>query len=200
MLPSNSLSFPTAPSGFDYPVKTPLPEDLLQGWEFGGTALQDPNDGLLVKVWRAFLVINDSTSVGTIFVEAPNVPAFEVLNGLGITDVDIAFDQNMNLFLCYTQLSVIKYYWYDATIPGYTISSLPAGCRSPRCCLDEHREFNITNSDILLGYMNASNELCVRYQRDRYLIEYVLAGPFLESLIYIGMNRGMRVQFGLGFA
>jgi hypothetical protein len=200
MLPNNVLSTPAVPSGFSYPVKTPVPEDLLQGWEYGGVAIQDPSQGLLVKVWRAFLVIDDLTSVGSIYVEAPDVPAVFVLSGLGITDVDIAFDQNMNLFLCYTQLGIVKFYWYDGTIPGYVIDSLPAGCRSPRCCLDDHRAFNAPNSDILLGYVNPLNELCVRYQRDRYSVEYVLAGIIPESLVYIGMNNGYRVQFGMGFA
>jgi hypothetical protein len=200
MLPANVLSTSTSRPGFDYPVKTPLPEDLLQGWEFGGTALQDPNDGLLVKVWRAFLVIDDETNVGSIFVEAPDVSPIFVLDGLGITDVDLAFDQNMNLFLCFTQLGIAKYYWFDSTAGGYVTDSLPAGCRSPRCCLDDHRAFNTVNSDVVLGYINPLNELCIRYQRDRYLVEYVLAGAFPESLIYVGMNKEFRVQFGLGFA
>lgn len=185
-------------SGFAYPVKSPSPEDKLQDWEFAGVGLNDPSQGLLVKLWHCTLEIDRDTDVGSVYVEAPAVPKTLLFSGVGISEVALAFDQNMNPFVAYMQGSDAKIYWYDSTLPGMTHTTLPAGCYDLRCCMDEKRPFNIANSDIILAYVRAGN-LCIRYQRERYLTEHVMkSGIGSEAnLVSIALNLGFRIQFRL---
>lgn len=203
MIPNNTLASPGYISTFAYPVKTTNPIDLLIGWELGGRWIQDASEGLLVKLWTIEAVQNLDDTVDVV-VSAPggvlpDVDSLIVFSGIGITEVDLAFDQNMNLFIAYVQQGVSRYYWWDPTVGGMVHSTLPDLCRSPRCCLDDHRIFNASASDILLCYVNPSNQLCVRYQRDRYSIENIFLPDVIESLAHVGMNIVGSVQFGLGY-
>lgn len=199
MLPeSNELSTTAVRSGFAYPVKTPLPADKLQDWELAGVALNDPSEGLLVKLWHCTLEIDRDTGIGSVYVEAPGVVKTLLFSGVGITEVALAFDQNMNPFVAYMQGTDAKIYWYDPLTPGMIHTTLPAGCYDLRCCLDEKRPFNIGNSDVVLSYIRAGN-LYIRYQRDRYLVEYLLkagAGPEAR-LVSMAINLGFRMQWHL---
>src|SRR5690554_5367368 len=199
MLPQDGqLSSKAQISGFAYPVKGPLPEDKLQDWELGGVALNDPSQGLMVKVWHAFATHDHDTGVVTVWVEAPGVPATALFSGVGITEIALAFDQNMNPFVAYHQGDDAKIYWYDPTIPGMTHTTLPSGIRTMRCTMDERRSAFVADSDIVLSYIRAGN-LCVRYQRDRYQTEYVLrAGVGANcQLVSMARNRGNRLQWRL---
>lgn len=198
MLPDNQLSVIAYPSTFNYPVKSAMPDDLEQGWEWGGIALNDPSEGLLYQIWHCTLDIDEDTDIGYVYVEAPSVAKTLLFSGLGIRVVDIAFDQNMNPFVAYKQQGAWKYWWFDPTVQQMVHTEL-ANSRDLRCCLDDHRQFALATSDILLCYINNTNQLCVRYQRDRYSVEYVLASSIPENLVYVGRNIQSRVQFGLGY-
>src|SRR5690606_19984672 len=140
MLPQDGeLSTTAAISGFAYPVKGPLPEDKLQDWELGGVALNDPSQGLMVKVWHAFTTHDRDTDVVTVWVEAPGVPATELFSGLGITEVELAFDQKMKPSVAYQQGDDAQISWYEATIPGMRHTRLSSGSRTMRCTMDERR-------------------------------------------------------------
>lgn len=198
MLPDNILSTVPYPAPFTYPVKSAMPDDIQQGWEWGGIALNDPSEGLLYQIWHCTLEIDEDTNIGYVYVEAPSVTKTLLFSDIGITAVDIAFDQNMRPFVAYKQLGQWRFWWWDPTVPAQVHTTLP-NSRDLRCCLDDHRRFAVATSDILLCYINDSNELCVRYQRDRYSIEYVLEPGIPENLVYVGMNSQWRVQFGLGY-
>lgn len=197
MLPLNELAATAFPSTFNYPVKSAMPVDVQQGWEYGASGLNNITGGLLFQIWHCTLEI-DADNVGYVYVEAPSVAKTLLFSGIGITAVDIAFDQNMNPFVAYKQLGLWKYYWYDPIALSMIHTTL-VGARDLRCCLDDHRAFNTSDSDILLCYINAANELCVRYQRDRYAIEYILKPDIPENLVYVGMNIENAVQFGFGY-
>lgn len=198
MLPDNSLSAKAYIAGFSFQVKSASAPDKLKAWELGGVALNDPSQGLRVKLWEGTLVIDRDTGVGGVYVEAPGVARTLLFSGADITEIDIAFDQNMNPFVAYQQGSAAKIYWYDPTIPGMTHTTLPAGSHSLRCTLDDKRQFNVGDSDIVLGYVRAGN-LCVRYQRDRYSVETVLRSGIGGNarLVSMAMNTGSRLQFRL---
>lgn len=142
--------------------------------------------------------VDENTNIGYIYVTAPTVPKTLLFSGLGITAIDLAFDQNMNPFVAYKQLGLWKFWWWDPTILSMVHTPLPDD-RDLRCCLDDHHDFAVAFSDIVLAYVNASDELCVRYQRDRYSIEYVLASGIVENLVYVERNAESRVQFGFGY-
>jgi hypothetical protein len=199
MIPFNALAPPPGHvSTFNYPVKTTNPIDLLVGWELGGVGIQDVSEGLLVKLWTVEAIQHPDDTVDVVL-SAPGTDSTVLFSGLGIVEVDLAFDQNMNIFVAYVQQGVSKYYWWDPIAGAMVHSALPDLCRSPRCCLDDRRVFNSDASDILLCYVNPTNQLCVRYQRDRYAIENVLLPGVIESLVHVGMNSVGSVQFGLGY-
>lgn len=201
MLPDNSLSAKARLSGFAYPVKGP--GDALVDWEMAGVYLNDPSQGLLVKLWRLDAKPNVDTGLVDVVVSAPGGVAVGeasrvLFSGANIGEVSLAFDQNMNPCVAYMQGSDSKIYWHDPTIPGMTHTTLPAGCYDLRCTLDDKRRINVANSDIVLAYIRAGN-LCVRYQRDRYDIEHILRSGIGSNanLVSMAMNRGLRLQFRL---
>ena len=191
----SATAFPAAPS---FPVKFVVDGDNDRAWELAGIALNDASQGLSVQLWRGFLTHDLDTDIDTVAVSAPTVPLTTLFTGSDITEIDIAFDQNMNPFVAYMQAGVPKIYWYDPTLGEMTHTSLPAGCYDLRCTLDEKRLFNIAESDIMLLYMRAG-VLYYRMQRDRYEDEYVLdADAGLEArLLYVVMNVESRLQWEL---
>ncbi len=197
MFPHNQLSTPVDAhvSTFGYPVKSPLPEDAIQDWEVGGIGLGNTSAGLLYQVWHAFLEI-DEDDVGSIYVEAPNTAPVFIFSGLGITNIALAFDQNMRATISYVQLGISKIYWYDPIVPGMVHSNLPAGAGIPQMSLDQKRPFNIADSDICVVYRRSGN-LYLCYQRDKYATEILLM-PTNYDAIHIGMNQAGSMQIGLG--
>lgn len=179
MMPPGGLADKAIVSGFSFPVKSPLPEDRLQDWELAGVYLNNPDQGLMVKLWHlvARPDADPDSDVVHVVVSAPGgvspgEASRELFSGAGITEVALAFDQNMNPFVAYMQGGEAKFYWYDGNVPGMVHTSLSAGSYDPRCTLDEKNDFNVSESDIVLSYLRAGN-LCVRYQRERYQIEHV---------------------------
>lgn len=196
MIPGNHLSSTPVPAPFPIPVKGPL--DYLRGWSFGGVAISDPSQGLMVKTWYGEVRQNTEPGVQDIFVWADDVEPILQFSGISISEMDLTFDQNMNPFIAYKESGLWKYWWYDPLIEGMNHTILP-NSRDLKCCFDDPRLFNIASSDIILSYVNDSNELCVRYERDRYTIEYVMASGIVENLIYAERNNDNRIQFGFGY-
>lgn len=198
MFPNNALSIPVnAHVGiFNYPVKSPLPEDKLQDWEVGGIALGDNSAGLEYQVWHAFAEVDEETDLVSIYVEAPNTPPTLVFADYSITDIALAFDQNMRASIAYVRLGISYIYWYNPLVPGMVHTELPVGARIPQWSLDDKRRFNVAASDICLVY-NRNNKLYLCYQRERYAAEYYLMDTQYEA-IHIGMNNVGAVQIGLG--
>lgn len=198
MLPDNTFSDTAHIAGFTFPVKTPAPVDKLQDWELGGVGLNDPSQGLMVKVWHCLLEIDRDTGVGSVYVEAPGWPKDFLFSGAGISEVAMAFDQNMNPFIAYMQGADAKIYWYDPTATAMVHTTLPAGSYDLRCSLDDKRQFNVGDSDIILSYIRAGT-LYMRYQRDRYAVEYTLKTGIgsTANLVSMAMNAGSRMQWRL---
>lgn len=199
MIPDNELSSSAVISGFSFPVKEP--GDELVDWELAGVYLNDPSQGLAVKLWRVDAVRNNDSGLIDVVLTAPGevepgVPSVVLFSGADITEVALTFDQNMNPFVAYQQGADAKLYWYDPTVPGMTHTTLPAGIRTMRCTLDDKRGVATSGSDIVLSYVRAGN-LCVRYQRERFTVEYVLrAGVGADAqLVSMAMNNGARLQW-----
>ena len=177
------------------PVKDATPEGMLQAYEMGGVALNDSTQGLNLKLWELNLLRSEEEDGDdSVVLSSPGFSAV-VFTGTGITEIDLAFDQNMETFITYVQNGQCRFRWYDATIPGIVTVDLPAGCRTPRCCLDDHRDYQTGASDIVLMYMRGSY-LYMRKQRERFLVEYTIkeVGPEAE-LVYVAMNTHWRLQW-----
>lgn len=185
MLPSNTLTTPPLPAAFITqvpPASTPTVD-----YERGGIAIGDASQGLMVQTWKLHMngddfVVSDTAGNETV-----------VYTTAGVAQAALAFDQSMNVILAWQTASgcFIRYF---ASGSGYVVKSIP-NCLTPRLSLDDNRVEFSSGSDVVLGYING-NSLCVRYQRENYDTEHVLAtytSP--RRLVAIGMNTGNRFQF-----
>lgn len=168
---------PPVPGNYTNRVKTA--GELTVGYEMGGVSIQDPSQGLLVQLWRARVILGQF-----IYLDAPNTPPFILLTDVNITEVDLAFDQNMFPFVTYVSNGLIKFYWFDPTVPGFVVSTILELAWTPRCTLDDKRPFDVSNSDIILMYVNLlSGQICYRIQRERYATEHAIDTAFPNDQI-----------------
>ena len=164
---------------------------VTESWESGGVGLSDTSQGLASHTWRAW---TDSKAIYIQRTDLPKDTAKTLLAASDITEVDSAFDQNMCPVLAYVSGGVAKLYWYDTVSQSQTITDFPEA-QNPRVSLDDKRAFNTANSDVIFAYIN-NDQLCCRYQRERYSIEHVLHQlPPKTQLVKIGMGTANRFLF-----
>lgn len=193
MLPLNELSSKATVRGYSMPVKQP--GDFLVDWEMGGIALNDSSKGLNFQLWTLEVKKHPSISnEWNVFLFAESVAAIILFSAQNITSASLAFDQNMRPFVAFVQNDQAKIYWYDSLVGAQITSDLAIDVRHPVCCVDEHRSFNVSNSDIILAYIR-SGWLRYRQQRDRYTIEYDLCEVGDAELLSVAMNVGLQLQF-----
>lgn len=164
---------------------------LTESWESGGVGLSDTSQGLVSHTWRAW---TDSKDIYIQRSDLPKDTAKTLLAALNITEIDLTFDQNMRPVLTYVSGGIAKLYWYDTVSQSQTITDFP-NFQNPRVSLDDKRAFNTANSDVIFAYIN-NDQLCCRYQRERYGIEHVLHQlPPKTQLVKIGMGTANRFLF-----
>lgn len=191
MIPAGGLSNPAQPAPFVERVNSTL--QPLIDYEMGGVALNNPSQGLWVQLWRVRVdgdVVYLGPDGGT------EQPAFI---RAGITEVALAFDQNMQPVIAFVQAGQAWLWWFDSTAPGMVFTQI-AGAINPRLTLDDKRPGQVGNSDVILAYIRAGS-LYTRQQRDRYQIETLEeASPPCGGLACIAMSTGNRLQFAFGGA
>lgn len=192
MIPQHVLSTIPILGAFEVPDPQPT---LITSLQLGGIALNNPLQGLRVQVWTCTVSGND------VVVFAPLAAPTIIFSRPNISEVSLAFDQNMQPFVAFVEAGVAKFYWFDSLLEDFTFTDLPLGSTSPRCTLDDSRDTQLGTSDIVLSYIRDGN-LMMREQRDRYLIEYVLYADLNLDLINprihaIGMTDVLRVKFDL---
>lgn len=187
MIPSDVLSTVAVPDRFVEDVgRRSVP---LIDYEMGGTNLQAPEDGLQVQLWTA------EYKAGSVYISASTHPESILFTRAGITEVSLAFDQNMRPAIAFEDGAGAWLWWFDATLGSTTFISIP-GATNPRITTDEKRSLFLSGSDIILAYIK-DNDLCYRQQRDRFLTERVLATEVNAELLAVGMNLQNRLQFRL---
>lgn len=187
-MPENIFSDPPVPAAF-LPPDDRVRLDPLIDYELGGIALGDPSQGLQVQVWEC------RVAAGMIQVRIEGVGLWtNVIGDTDITEVSLAFDQNMRPTVSYMAGGVCKLYWYDADIAAFT-TSVFAGGSSPVVMMDDKRAMEIGLNDILLFYV-LGGRVIHRLQRDRFLIAYDLAPvPAGSTRIQrAGMSVANRIQ------
>lgn len=161
-------------------------------FEKGGADLLDVTQGLLAKDWRCWVEQNRF-----VMLQSEDGEPLLLFEESGVTEVGLAFDQNMRWSVAYLRHGVLTLRWYDAAVSAHVVSSFGPGI-CPRLALDDKRDGTLSTSDVIFAYIKG-NDLCYRQQRDRYLIEHVLkAGLYPGTrLRSIGMNKNLRLQFEL---
>lgn len=189
-LPENVLSTTAVPSAFIGARAVVYPG--LVDYMDGGVAIQDPSRGLDFQVWAA--AVKSNFVEDWIELSAPNTPAFTVYTGIGITEVSLSFDQNMQPAIAFVEAGTAKLTWYDTTVAEMVVTEIPGNVSNPRVALDDIRPSQSAVSDIILAYLK-DGALYYRQQRDRYTIERTLdPGPW-SALIRTGMGSNYRFQF-----
>lgn len=172
----------------------PMPAQFIGGrafavqkhidFEWGPIAIQDPSKGSMYQIWRARME-NDY-----VYLSAPNVAEFVLLDLPGVTEISFTFDQNARHIFAYVQSGVSYLRWYDTSVAAYVTTVIDG--ITPRVTLDDKRELQRSASDVLVFYVRAG-ALYMRMQRDRYGIEYHLANAVVNGLVKCGMMRNWRV-------
>ena len=169
--------------------------DVSRHW--GPIAIQDPSQGLGIRLWQA-------RAVGAeVLISAPGIPEFVwYTHSDDIEQVSLSFDQNGRPCVTFVDDVGGTYLrWFDPVPNAVVTFDLGAfNAVTPRVTLDDNRPFNGANSDVILGYVRAG---VVRYrqQRDRFTIEYTpTIGPggpqaTASAVRHISMNQSLRLEF-----
>lgn len=192
MIPQGRLSTTVVYAPFMSPDDIEQPS-LLVDYEMGGVALNDPSQGLEVYTWIAQYF----PATGDVTIFAPGVPATILFNAPDITEISLAFDQNMRPVIAYVQAGQAKFFWFDTVIGETLVTTLPIDARTPRCSMDDKREMQTSQgqNDVIIAYLRGT-ALYYRQQRDRYENEYLLTATAPGTkLIKVGMNKLRRLQF-----
>lgn len=191
MLPENEASSIAVPG--EYMPGDGFSVNPLADYELGGVGLNDASQGLQVRLWRLDYVDNLNVVVQPDVGGSPTT----LFSVSGISELALAFDQNMRPFVAYKLGTSIFLRWYDTTVPGFVTTNFGVA-KYPRLSLDDKRASQIGNSDVIFAYIR-DNGLYYRQQRDRFTIERLLRDgldPTLK-LRAIGMSRNLRMQFEL---
>lgn len=166
--------------GRAYPVQKHI------DYEWGPIAISDPSRGSMYQIWRARMENN------YVYLSAPNVPEFVLLDLPGVTEISFTFDQNARHIFVFVQNGISKMHWYDSTVGDYITTDWGDTWRNPRITLDDKREMQRGISDVVLFYARGSG-LYMRMQRDRYGVEYLMATGITEGVVKCGMMNNLRL-------
>lgn len=153
-------------------------------YELGPIAIQDPSKGSQYQIWRARMENN------YVYLSAPNVAEFVLLDLPKVTEISFTFDQNGRHIFAYVQDGASWLRWYDSSVSQYVTT--PINGITPRVTLDDKRDLQRAISDILVFYAR-DNSLFMRMQRDRYGVEYHLATNVTDGIVKCGMMNNWRV-------
>lgn len=196
MLPLNSLSTQAIQGAYLYPYAV-VRSSLVEDFQIGGIGLQNPSQGHQTDLWYGYW----DTGTNSAYVR----------KGIGGTDIFLhtesnvfefafTFDQNMRWVTMVTLTDgTSKFRWYDSSVAAY-VTTVYTGIASVRLVLDDTRFLQLQTgaTDVIMTYIKlATNELCFRAQRDRYLIEYILYSPLSANLLIsnFGMHNRLRLQW-----
>lgn len=189
MMPDNQLSLIQLPR----PLLPPkdLPFDPLVSQHRGGVAIGDASLGLDMQTWTL------SIESGTLVLRDSFIYESVLVTAAGVSECSLAFDQNMSPVAAYEQAGVAKLYYYDSVLAAFTTLSV-VDAKYARTITDDIRFApNVSNLNDVLFFYILNHELCVRVQRERFLISHVLknVGDFI--LQHVGMNDRLRLQMNL---
>lgn len=195
-LPNGALSTPTYPSDFLEP------DDIARivatiDYERGGIGLNNPSQGGNIKTWRARLAGSDVKVCADPFDALTEVV---VTSAPDITELSLAFDQNMRPAIAYLQADVAKLYWFDTFLAAPTTTTIGSGISSVFLTMDDKRPVStqVNSNDILLFYIRGGM-LYSRRQRDRFSVESLLATlDDSPHLLRVGMGAGNRLLIEVG--
>lgn len=168
---------------------------FLLDFEGGPIAFTDTSGGMNYQTWAL-------TYDGLDIILTPEITgsAVVVLSVAGCEQISFCFDKNARPSVVYILGTSAFLYWYDTTL-GYFTTTEFTGVHSAMLSLDDKRELETANNDILFWYTKevAVDEfnLYHRRQRDRFLNEILMASDTFPYVYKVGMHKGLRGQLAL---
>lgn len=167
-------------------------------YEQGGIALNDSSLGLMVQKWRATYDTNCSAVKVSPY---PYTTDTAIFTAAGITELSLAFDQNMRPAVAYVSADIAKLYWYDSFLNSVTTTTFASDVRCPFLSMDDKRSVaSQTNSNDILFFYIRGNNVYYRQQRDRFVTERQIASFVSSGTVRIaqaGMTSKLRVKLRL---
>lgn len=194
MLPQEHLSSSPVRGSWINPYTGQL--GVSQHW--GPIALQDPSQGMLVRLWTA------RADGAHVLIAAEGVTETELFtHSAAVKTLSLTFNQNGDANLIVIDADGATWLrWYDPALPGMTTTALPADHTHPRLTFDDARQFNVGASDVILSYVR-DGVLRYRLQRERFTVEHtppvgVGGSPMAvgqKPLLHVSMTSKMRLQW-----
>lgn len=198
MLPENKLSTRSLDVTYLYPDGIVF-DNLVEDFEMGGIAIQDPSEGLQYQPWRGYWEPLDNT----VYLR-PNIigDPIALFTETDVFEFSFAFDQNMRYATALFKTNGdCKFTWFNSLVGDY-VTDTYTGLTAFKLSLDDKREAAVQSgdADVLFTYIK-DNNLYFRAQRDRYLVEYLLAEDLPKNLLIsnFGMGNRYRMQWRLRY-
>ena len=191
MLPENTLSTTPVPGNYVNPEYQR--SSYLVDHEMGGIAIGNSTAGMSYQQWTLsytddakLLLTPHTTGSPTVLFTRP-----------GISDLALAFDQNMRPAVAYRHNERLSLWWYDTVSAAYVTSNFGEGL-SPRLTLDNKRPTGDGTNDILFAYIQGG-KIKYRQQRDRFNTERELSDHVYPNtrIRAFGMTDKLRIQIEL---
>lgn len=181
MIPDNTISSQPIVAEFF----TPLRNDPLIDYEYGGAALQNASAGLSKTLWKCFyedgsIKLSHDDQVQT------------VLNVENVTALSLSFDLSMRPIIAYLANEHCYLWWYDTSVSKQITTDLGGGITFPQLSLDERRLVQSSNADVILTYIRNS-KMYMHLQRERFQTEHKITRA--KRLIQIGSMKNNRFGF-----
>lgn len=207
MLPDqNKLTIHETPLEFLYTTNIKEQGNPLVCVEKGGLALGDTSRGLVYQDW-SLAYVEESKQF-----KLTNESGFELIlqtlddSNIKVLKVALTFDQNMKQVWGYSYklnnpindiFNFSRFYWYDVISNKFVQNTLE-NVSELNITLDDKRQDAGKFNDIIVSYINTDSRFCVRYQRERYGIEYpLLKLPPFTKVAKMGMTKNFRFQIEL---
>lgn len=158
----------------------------------GGVAIQDPSEGLFVRVWRTMLR-NDGTYLGW----EDGTHEVRIGDGIdaGISTISLDFDSNMNYVFVFVRADKTGALSYFNVQQGRRIVVELGQVDYAKVALDDKRPGATAWAQVIVPYTRGGN-MYVRTQNENYTQEHleVGTGKVFRPLVKCGMGTNLRFQ------
>ncbi|AKF13962.1 hypothetical protein [Pseudomonas phage DL62] len=158
----------------------------------GGVAIQDPSEGLFVRVWRTMLR-NDGTYLG--WEDGTNEVRIGDGIDAGISTISLDFDSNMNYVFVFVRADKTGALSYFNVQQGRRIVVELGQVDYAKVALDDKRPGATAWAQVIVPYTRGGN-MYVRTQNENYTQEHleVDTGKVFRPLVKCGMGTNLRFQ------
>lgn len=158
----------------------------------GGVAIQDPSEGLFVRVWRTMLR-NDGTYLG--WEDGTNEVRIGDGIDAGISTISLDFDSNMNYVFVSVRADKTGALSYFNVQQGRRIIVELGQVDYAKVALDDKRPGATAWAQVIVPYTRGGN-MYVRTQNENYTQEHleVDTGKVFRPLVKCGMGTNLRFQ------